>query len=568
MKSLTRSTPRILAAAAVSIATLLPERAHASNAPVAPHVQLPYGDIEGLHMRAGGTDLRVFRGIPYAAPPTGRYRWREPQPVARWVGVRQTTQFGPRCMQHREEMTSFRSNAMSEDCLYLNVWAPERHGTAKLPVLVYFHGGGFQAGDASKARYDGATFASRGIVTVMVNYRLVVFGFLAHPDAARESSHGSTGNYGLLDQHAALRWVRDNIERFGGDPSKVTIGGMSAGAISVSAHMASPLSKGLFSRAIGESGAAFKPLKLWSRSEAHTAATHFAQQMDAPTLDALRAMPAHVVLDATGPADKPRFPFWPSVDGYFLGATPESVFRDGMQAKVPLLVGANSHERPLSTVLERAEPTAENWRHVIASVFRERANEALGHYPGNDRDQVIRSGLTLASDLFVGHSVWQWMTLHRKTSDAPIYLYRYTHPRPAPVSASNSTSADPADLQPKAAGAEHGVEVEYALGNLGNEPRYPWTPDDRKVENTFSGYIERFVKTGNPNRLDEGNAMSRIPEHGALAGAALPHWPSVRKQPNRIAQQSIGVHTATEWVDDAARHAFMQDFFAQRLRDD
>jgi para-nitrobenzyl esterase len=559
MESLTRSTPRMLAAAAISIATLLPAAARASQAPAAPRVQLPHGEIEGLHLRASGTDLRAFRGIPYAAPPTGSYRWRAPQPIPRWAGVRQATQFAPRCMQHSQDTTSFRSKAMSEDCLYLNVWSPARDGNAKLPVLVYFHGGGFQAGDASKARYDGANLASRGIVMVTVNYRLGVFGFLAHPDAARESSHRSAGNYGLLDQHAALRWVRENIERFGGDPSKVTIGGMSAGAISVSAHMASPLSKGLFARAIGESGAAFEPIKPWRRGEADTAATLFSEHMRAPTLEALRAIPAQALLEATGPADKPRFPFWPHIDGYFLDVAPESVFRHGMQAKVPLLVGVNSHERPLSMLLEHEAPTPDNWRFAIGSLFRDHASEALTHYPGNDPDQVTRSGLALASDLFVGHSVWQWMNLHRTTSDAPIYFYRYTHPHPG------RGSADRTDGQPRAKGAEHGVEVEYALGNLDNEPGYAWTPDDRKVATMFSGYIERFVKTGDPNRLNEGSGAGSIDSDGALSGLTLPRWPSVRERTDGIARQSIGASTVTESVNDAARHAFMQRFFEERL---
>jgi para-nitrobenzyl esterase len=271
-------------------------------------------------------------------------------------------------------------------------------------------------------------------------------------------------------------------------------------------------------------------------------------------------MPAQTLLDEAGP----RFRFWPHIDGYFLSATPESVFRSGAQARVPLLVGMNSHEGPMELVLNGSEPTPENWRDALASLFGERANEALEHYPGNDADQVARSNLALATDLFVGHSVRRWMNLHRMTSGTPLYFYRYTHPHPAPVPG----STEQAGTQPRAAGAAHGVEVEYVLGNLDRETRYAWTQDDHKVAQTFSGYIERFVKTGDPNRLNEGDMTHSIPGNEASARTALPHWPAVRSGAKRIAQQSIGVQTATEWVDDAARHAFMQSFFEARLKDE
>ena len=211
------------------------------------------GEIEGTGPQANG--VREFKGIPFAAPPVGDLRFAAPQPVERWSGVKQTKAFGPRCMQAAlfGDM-NFRSNGMGEDCLYLNVWTPAKTGREKLPVLVYFFGGGFQAGDGSEPRYDGESMAAKGIVALTVNYRLGVFGFFVHPDLTKASPHHASGNWALLDQNAAVRWVQDNIGAFGGDPKRVTIAGESAGSIAVSAQMASPLSKDLFAGAIGESG--------------------------------------------------------------------------------------------------------------------------------------------------------------------------------------------------------------------------------------------------------------------------------------------------------------------------
>ena len=217
-------------------------------------VQTANGTVEGRGVQPSG--VRIFRGIPFAQPPTGDLRWREPQPVKNWKGVRKAVDFGPRCMQAPifDDMV-FRSNGVSEDCLYLNVWTPAKSNRERLPVLVYFYGGGFVSGDGSEPRYDGESMAAKGIVVVTVNYRLGVFGFMAHPELTKESAHKASGNYGFLDQNAALRWVQRNIANFGGDPKRVTIAGESAGSMSVSAHLASPLSKNLIAGAIGESGA-------------------------------------------------------------------------------------------------------------------------------------------------------------------------------------------------------------------------------------------------------------------------------------------------------------------------
>src|ERR671926_431590 len=226
---------------------------------------------------SGAAGVRAFKGIPYASAPVGELRWRPPQPVKAWEGVRRAEKFGPRCMQHPVfgDM-NFRSDGMSEDCLYLNVWTPAKSAREKLPVLVYFYGGGFIAGDGSEPRYDGEALARRGIVTVTLNYRLGLFGFFAHPELSKESPQHASGNYGLLDQAAALRWVHDNIAAFGGDPRRVTVAGESAGSVSVSAQMASPLSKDLIAGAIGESGSIMATLPAVPLPQAEQSGAKFA----------------------------------------------------------------------------------------------------------------------------------------------------------------------------------------------------------------------------------------------------------------------------------------------------
>ena len=306
-----------------------------SSAP--PAVSTTAGPVTGTVESDG---LRVFRGVPFAAPPVGKLRWQPPQPAAKWTEPRNATSFGPQCMQRRVYADMiFRASGNSEDCLYLNVWTPARRsGERPLPVLVYFYGGGFTAGDGSEPRYDGAAMARKGIVALTVNYRLGVFGFLAHPELSAESPRHASGNYGLLDQAAALAWVRDNIAAFGGDPRRVTIAGESAGSISVNGLMASPLSRSLIAGAIGESGGmihpTFEPVPL---AEGEKVGAGFLTANGAATLADARALTAQALLDATAKPGTPRFPI--TVDGYYLPKTPAEIFAAGEQAKVPLLAG-------------------------------------------------------------------------------------------------------------------------------------------------------------------------------------------------------------------------------------
>ncbi len=403
---------------------------------------------------------------------------------------------------------------------------------AMLPVLVYFFGGGFVAGDGSELRYDGASLASKGIVTVTVNYRLGVFGFFAVPGLVKESPQHAAGNYGLLDQVAALRWVRANIARFGGDPAKVTIAGESAGSIAVSALMTSPLSKHLFARAIGESGALIAPIPPVTLATMQAHGEAFAHQLGADSLAALRALPAETLLQATreqsGDADV-------DLDGLFLHVPPAVTFARGGQARVPLLLGSNSQEDFYTTILKGKPPTPQNYRAALQDLFGKQADRALALYPGADEAEVKRSATALASDFFIAHTTWRWMELQRHSSKAPVYFYYFAQPRPA--------KRHPAPGEQPDVGAVHSGEIEYALGNLGTNQVYAWTPADRETSRTMEGYFAQFIKTGNPNR------------------AGLPTWPAVRESDGGLLRQTIAAHTHTEVDHGAARQAFLREYF-------
>ncbi len=494
----------------------------------APVVHTQAGALAGVHDATLGLD--EFKGIPYAAPPTGTRRWKPPQPVAHWRGTRNADRFAARCMQRPlyGDMV-FRAAGMSEDCLYLNVWTPAgSEGRGRLPVLVYFYGGGFLAGDGSEPRYDGASLARHGIVTVTVNYRLGVFGFLALPALAAESPHHAAGNYGLLDQVAALRWVKHNIAAFGGDPQHITIGGESAGSISVSALMASPLSRHLMQAAIGESGAMLGNLAPRPLALAERQGMAFASHVGAHSLAQLRKLPADVLLAAGG--DRGITHFAPDVDGYFLPRPPAAIYAAGKQAHVPLLVGSNSAEGNYGALLGDQPPTPANYRAAVEARFGANAPEILQRYPGNNTAELKASGTALSGDMFIAYATWRWMQWQRKTGAAPVYYYYFTKARPATRDGSTAAGT----------GAVHSGEIEYALGNLASNHVYAWTHADYRVSATMEGYFANFIKHGDPN------------------GAGLPYWPAAEVRDGGLLRQVIGIDTHTRIDRNGARYRLLE----------
>ncbi|MFZ9858907.1 MAG: carboxylesterase/lipase family protein [Roseiflexaceae bacterium] len=500
------------------------------------------GVIEGII--DARTGVRSYKGIPFAAPPVGDLRWRAPQPVVSWSGVRAAHQFGARAMQLPifGDM-DFRSPTMSEDCLYLNVWAPVDAGSTQLPVLVYFYGGGNVAGDGSEPRYDGAVLAQQGIIAITVNYRLNVFGFFAHPELSKEA-HGSSGNYGYLDQLAALQWVRDNIAAFGGDPQRVTIAGESAGSISVSAQMASPLAKDLIAGAIGSSGSLLGALSAIPLAEAEQLGSEIAAAAGVTSLVELRALPAEQVLALT--EGRPPQQFTGVIDGVFLPQSPAHIFATGQQAQVPLLVGWNSTEVPYMFVMQQHAPTLANYHMVVQDGFGAMADDILRVYHASTDADVPAVATDLASDLFIGYSTWKWADLHAHTSDYPVYRYVYAHPRPAMRSelgdavgglAGGVIRGEEAKTQPRLTvhGAVHSADIEYFMGNLDTNTVYDWHDSDYRVSAFMQQIYLNFVKNGNPS------------------GGMVASWPKVLRDSDA---SYLWIDTAPRVVIDAHRDRY------------
>ena len=517
-------------------------------------VQTVDGLIEGNYDTHTG--IQSYLGVPFAKPPTGELRWRAPQPLDSWNGVRETKNFSPRPMQTLVfgDMKS-RSNGVSEDCLYLNVWTPAKRNMKGLPVLVYFFGGGFVAGDASEYRYDGEAMAKEGIVAITVNYRLNIFGFLAHPELSAEAPYQASGNYGLLDQHAALEWVQKNIEAFGGDPKKVTIAGESAGSIAVSMHMASPLSKDLIAGAIGESGAGIHPtLAPVSLEEAEQIGLSFAREAGYPTLAELRSLSTREVYEIYN--ESKRFGFPSVIDGNFLTKTLPEVFEDGQQAQIPLLLGWNSAEIPGNALMQGMSYNEENYLAKVKALYPEKYRMVLQLYPHNSPEEIEYSATALASDRFIAYSTWKWFDLHRKHSKQPVYRYLYSKMRPPLVDQSLRPGLAGGTLEkdngaakmPEPVGAPHACEIEYCLGNLHLVKDYSWTVDDYKVSRTMMQYFSNFIKTGNPNNDD------------------LPEWKAVEPGDRMPPVMVLDVESKVIRASNDARYQFLDSVYTSETQ--
>jgi para-nitrobenzyl esterase len=454
-------------------------------------VKTEQGKVQGKTINDG--KVRAFLGIPYATPPVGGMRWKAPEPAAKWKDTRDATHYGSRCVQTPASDQSFTDAGQSEDCLYLNIYTPaDAKGKSKLPVMSWIHGGGFSSGASSEQRHNGDFLPTKGVVLVTINYRLGVFGFLASTELAKEGN-GTVGNYGLMDMVAALQWVKANIGKFGGDPGNVTIFGESAGSMAVSVLMASPPARGLFAKAIGESGGGLGngapaiPLETREKRDADWTAS-----LGAKSLAELRALPTDTIFDATKVKGAPRFS--PVVDGRVLTEPVADTYAAGRQAHVPLLAGWNRDE---NSAMAR-DMTVEKWKALAAERFGDRAAEFLTLYPGDTDEQAQRSSIDYGSDAFIAFGTWKWLEAQRKTGEAPVYRYHFELPAP------------PSKFHPGWF-VFHSDDIEYVFGVLDTRPEAQWRPEDRKLSEQMMDYWTNFAKTGDPN----GPGLPVWPKYGA-----------------------------------------------------
>lgn len=458
-------------------------------------VKTDAGPVSGSTSVAG--DVHIFKGIPFAAPPVGDLRWKAPQPVKPWEGVKQCTSFSASPMQPKPREFGVYTHEflipvepISEDCLYLNVWTGARSSAEKRPVLVYIYGGGFSTGGAAVPIYDGEATAKKGVVFVVINYRVGIFGFLAHPELSKESGHNASGNYGLMDQLAALRWIKQNIKAFGGDPDNVTIAGQSAGSISVNYLVASPLGKGLFQRAIAESGASFIGQGNSELADAEANGVKTAQALGASSIAELRAKPA---AELVGKGQQNH----PIVDGYVLPQSVARIFAESKQNDVPLLTGWNEDDAFVGKL-----KNATDYRAEVLEQYGIRSNTFIQLYPANTDADAETSQIRINRDKLFGTQNYTWANAQSEKGRAKVYVYRFTRRLPA--------TADFVKYR-----AFHSGEVAYAYDNLQFLNR-PWQPVDHQLATTISTYWVNFAKTGNPN------------------GKGLPVWPAYNTHDNQI----------------------------------
>jgi para-nitrobenzyl esterase len=477
-----------LAVAGLALALSLPLSLQAEAEPLT--VKTAQGKVHGKTINDG--KVNAFMGLPYAAPPVGDMRWEAPAAPAKWKGERDASKFGAHCAQNPvfADMI-FQDGVDSEDCLFLNVYAPaDATAKSKLPVMFWIHGGGFSGGASSEPRHNGDFLPLKGVVLVTINYRLGIFGFLVTSELAKEAN-GTAGNYGLMDMIAGLQWVKSNIKEFGGDPSNVTIFGESAGSAAVSTLMASPMAKGLFQKGIGESGGAFggllgyEPLAARAKSDGDWLAS-----LKVTSLQQLRAMPEADILAAA--KARGMVGFGPDIDGKVLVESVSDTYAAGRQAHVPLLAGWNRDEGSFAAMM--GPMTVDRFK-ATAATFGDRGPEFLTLYPPGDADATaLRAAIDYASDSFIAFSTWKWLEEHRKTGESPVYRYHF------------ELASPPSKFHP-GSWAFHSDDIEYVFGTLDTRPGSEWRPEDRKLSEQMMDYWTNFAKTGDPN------------------GAGLPQWP-------------------------------------------
>jgi len=452
-----------------------------------PPVSVTGGEISGTD----NGEVRTFLGVPFAAPPVGDLRWRPPQAVVPWSGVKAATAFSPACAPNADWLP----NPKSEDCLYLNVWAPEN--AKDLPVIVWIHGGAMDSGTAAVPVQDGANLAKRGAIVVTINYRLGIFGFFSHPELSAESPEHVSGNQGILDQIAALRWVQDNITTFGGDPNRVTIMGCSSGGESVALLVASPLAKGLFQRAVAESGNDALPInpddshRFNDKATAEANGLAFAKAVGAEHMADLRKLDIKALQTQ---AWLPRV----YVDDYLLHSDLTTIYRNHEQNDVPLLVGWTAEEGK-DLIVFYMDPdrltVAGRIEQMTRLLGRPPSDTLLTAYPGTTDAEATASMHRLMNDWW-GWRMAQWADLQTKYGHSRSYVYYFAH-RPA----------EPPTPCNWGCGAGHGVEVQYLFDNLDVDPR-AWSAEDRQLAAQLADTVVRFAATGDPN------------------GAVLPIWPA------------------------------------------
>jgi para-nitrobenzyl esterase len=489
--------------------------AAAHSGPALAALNQPVKTTGGMLQGTPGKDPSVtgFLGVPYAAPPVGNLRWRGPQAVAVSAGVRHANKFGNACMQNALKPGSFYQvefyetpEPVSEDCLYLNLWTAASSATEKRPVMVWIHGGGYVEGSGSLPSFNGENLARKGVVLVTINYRLGVFGFLAHPELSKENPFHTSGNYGLLDQLQALRWVKQNIRQFGGDPDNVTIFGQSAGASSVINLCASPLAKGYFQRAIVQSGGFGRGSDRKTQEEAGVS---FAKRVGVDSIAALRAKPAEEIQRIAIPPPDGKSAnvshFGPYVDGYFLPIAPVEVFQAGNENTHSLLTGSLANE---GTTLVPTPVTEAELKGRIATRYGSRSEEYFKIYPVHSDQEAWQAAIDAVRDSMASTA----LEIARDEKRPPAYVYYFDRRPPGRDS--------------ERYGAFHSAELVYVFNNLDYVKR-PWTDTDRKLADVMSSYWVNFATTGDPN------------------GAGLPHWPAFGASPERGVELGTQVKPAT-----------------------